>query len=242
MKKHSFFVSFINSYAKPDLMKFCAESIAKVGFDSIHISICFHTIYTNDQIVELKSMIKNKLNDIRAKYPLTIIDTYIHKGPLLSIFDYFKIIVSSTEEKQQIHDNDKILIMNGDDMILKYEKEFDNHDFIAGYNFISNRIEDNDTDKMNIHELINSIDTRIEYWDQIIEYGGSIIPYWFIKFYLFNILENERILTSNYPYQTKKKLIVLEKTDFLRELRHQNQYIPNEPFIFHRLWETNDKV
>ena len=186
-------------------------------------------------------LINYKKKSIQDKYPNTKINNFEQPSAILSKFDYLKIIVELFEkDNNKPSENDKILLMNGDDMIIKYDPDFDNHDFIAGYNFISNVIIDNETDKMNIEELIASINIRMRNWDKIIDYGGSIMPYWFIKNYLFETLENERLLSINYPFQSRKKLFVCEKIDFLRQLRHQDLFIPNEPFIFHRLWEAID--
>lgn len=241
MQKHALFVSYINTNVKPDLIKFCAESIARVGFNTIQILVCFSELYNKDEKSLLIKNISFKIKEVEKKYPQTNINISLQSGPLLSKFDYLKIIIDMLEESDnKPSENDKILLMNGDDMILNYDPNFDKYDFIAGHNFITNIMTDNDTDKMNIDELITSIGVRMRNWDSIIDYGGSIIPYWFIKNYLYDFLEKERSIIYNYPIQTKKKLIICEKIDFLRELRHQDLFIPKDPFVFHRLWETTD--
>jgi hypothetical protein len=239
----------VNTLLRPTLLKWCVESLLLGDINNIDISISFYDGYSSREKTELSDIIVKFMNELERKYNHSTIVTLFWDVPMQKNNGIIKRTPSLKFEHYQYLYNkfngsptDVILFMNDDDLFLGLPDDIyeSNKNVIRGLAYVSDKIVDNKTDKMNIHQLLKVKDNMKHNWSEIIGLSGYMTEAINLRQY-FSVDRKEFInIHENTPSESLKNLIIEEDQRFMFYLDKINSIHPKTPFIFHRLWEAAD--
>jgi hypothetical protein len=195
-----------------------------------NIDMCLISISFNNEEHYLNN--KNKIDELSEKYKDKI-KVYIQ---LKKYFQFQHLEFLCQEMSSFVNTNDKILFCDDDDIILELPK-IDGYEVISGIHFLSG-FEENDktgfSNYIQIKELINS--ENVKFWNTVNDFSGYICSYEifsnFFKMNKFNFNNSSKLEMMSHQLIDTKFMTYLDSFNVCKE---------SKPFVYHRIWSTQDR-
>lgn len=234
---YSWTASHIDTKYKPILLKQMIESLLINKIKNIIISISFDEKYELNEINYMKKHINIMNDNLSNTYEESEIYIEYQNTPLTQ-FEHLQYIYNN----YNFNDDDIILFMDDDDILLELPKDYDKYDGVMGYQYSPiDTCEFDETYTKDINEIINCKDIFEEQWNKVEDFSGYMSRYNFLHHY-FIITRNEMYEEANNIGQKYiNSLKAMEDIKFMKYLDNFIDYKYDKPFVFHRIWNTDDR-
>lgn len=215
------------------------ESLMLNNIRKCYVSISFHNKFTMDERYSILNTITLYIRKMNKIYTDSYIILYVDIEKEMSQFEHLNKLFRNFRGKR----TEKIIFIDDDDILLSVPKEYLKYNIVAGIQYWPiNTQEDDETYKKNYNEIKSLIPTFKNKWKKLTDFSGYMCRYKDLILYFtqIRIKESKLINITNYEKLTKA-YNSMEDIIFMKYLDNKGAHYIDTPFIFHRIWQTDDR-
>jgi len=215
------------------------ESLMINNIRKCYVSISFKKEFTKEEKLEILNHLSLCIRKLYGRYPDCYIITYFDIEREMTQFEHLdKLFRTYVGNKKS-----KIMFIDDDDILLSVPRDYKKYKIIAGKQYWPiNTQEEDETYHKNFTEITKLLPEYESKWKKLTDFSGYMCRYKDLIKYFTEIRINELAMIKRI---NNEKLIKtfnsLEDIQFMKYLDMNDAHYFDEPFIFHRIWRTDDR-